>query len=73
MKKKIMLLPISLFPCLLGGCHHPVAHLSFSDILNEKANSGYIKISDKNDYDYCDNSNFNLWDVVHSVISFLVL
>ena len=52
MKKKLILLPISLLPCLLGGCHHRAAHLSFSDILNDKADSGYIKTSDKNDYDY---------------------
>lgn len=52
MKKKIILLPISLLPCLLGGCHHPVAHLSFSDVLNEKANHAYIKTNDVNEYDY---------------------
>jgi len=52
MKKKLILLPISLLPCLLGGCHHRAAHLNFNDILNDKADSGYIKTSDKNDYDY---------------------
>lgn len=60
MKKKIILLPISLLPCLLGGCHHPVAHLSFSDILNEKANHAYIKTSDVNEYDY----GFKIRDII---------
>jgi hypothetical protein len=55
-----MILPISLLSCLIGGCHHPVAHLSFSDILNEKANHAYIKTSDVNEYDY----NFKIRDII---------
>lgn len=60
MNKKLILLPISLSSCLIGGCHHPVARLSFSDILNEKANSAYIKTNDVNEYDY----GFTIRDII---------
>ena len=52
MKNKLFLLPTLLIPVFLSGCHHRAAHLNFNDILNKKADSGYIKTSDKNDYDY---------------------
>jgi hypothetical protein len=60
MNKKLMILPISLLSCLIGGCHHPATHLSFSDILNEKANHAYIKTNDVNEYDY----GFKIRDII---------
>ena len=52
MKKKLILLPISLVSCLVGGCAHQAAHLSFTDILEKKADYAYFKINNDSHYDY---------------------